>query len=379
MKLFIFDLISLKFIGFFNLSYNRHQRMWAFSAVRAQLGILALAVVGFLVSGHPAGAAPPLLLGFLVDRLVKIFRAVPLKQHRELLATGKPSSWQPKTTFPAGVLRRHLGLVLALPLLRAIFPVLAPNQAAQTNQGDQGAAGQALSGNSTHAAPPIDLKDKASDSLKPAEPKSEVGTDAGTLSAEEMAEVERNLAHNERMAEESGLDMLLASADAARDAKQKEKAQELYEQACELGSQRACWRVAFMSARQKGPDHPDTLVAYRVACDLGEQKACDALKRLVPPAQIDDGWVIALGAAADEQAATTIAKDLYAKGITETEVLWMGDYTSLGKKDFWFVCTKPIPRSQEDLARTRLEGVKRTIPDAYGLLLSKTEKRTILK
>jgi hypothetical protein len=153
------------------------------------------------------------------------------------------------------------------------------------------------------------------------------------------------VAGNERVREDSGLAMMLATASLALEANEIERAQTLYEEICELGS----------------------------------QEACVILERLKSAAQVEDGWVIALGAAADEQAAITMAKDLYAKGITDAEVLWMGDYTSLGKKDFWFVYSGPVPRSQDEVARSKLEEVKRIIPVAYGLLLSKTEKRTVLK
>ncbi len=92
-----------------------------------------------------------------------------------------------------------------------------------------------------------------------------------------------------------------------------------------------------------------------------------------------EGWVIALGAFKTEEAAKIAATKLRKKGVSDVKVLWMGDYTSLGKKDLWSVYSGPFPKGKPDVATTKLQKLKQLVPDAYGLLLSKTEVRRALK
>ena len=94
---------------------------------------------------------------------------------------------------------------------------------------------------------------------------------------------------------------------------------------------------------------------------------------------LGDGWVIALGARPDGNAAKAAAEELAKKGVPSPQILWMGDYASFNKKDFWLIYYGPMPRADKAAVKAQLKVLKGFVPDAYALLMSKTEKRQVLK
>ena len=95
--------------------------------------------------------------------------------------------------------------------------------------------------------------------------------------------------------------------------------------------------------------------------------------------ELAEGWIICLGARPKGDAAQKMADELAKKGVPNPKILWMGDYQSFGKKDFWLIYHGPIPRADKAGAKAQLKKLKALVPDAYGLLMSLTEKRTVLK
>ncbi|MBM65561.1 MAG: hypothetical protein CMH55_04925 [Myxococcales bacterium] len=88
------------------------------------------------------------------------------------------------------------------------------------------------------------------------------------------------------------------------------------------------------------------------------------------------GWILSLGVREEKAEAIQLAQSWRDKGIEAVNVLWMGDFQSLRRKQFWLIYKGPY--ADPSTARTALEQVRSVFPQAYGLLLSKTAERTPL-
>ena len=107
--------------------------------------------------------------------------------------------------------------------------------------------------------------------------------------------------------------------------------------------------------------------------------AAEAPKKSPAASELTEGWIVALAARPKGDAAREKAYELAKKGVPNPKILWMGDYKSFGEKDFWLVYYGPMPRADKKGAKAQLKILKALVPDAYALLMSKTEKRQVLK